>query len=36
VAPSGFNLPEPQAGLPRSPLPPTPSATGFRWDSTGG
>jgi len=35
VAPSGFNLPEPPAGLPRSPLPPTPSATGFRWDSAG-
>jgi L-alanine-DL-glutamate epimerase-like enolase superfamily enzyme len=35
VAPSGFNLPEPQAGLPHSPLPPTPSTTGFRWDSVG-
>jgi hypothetical protein len=32
VAPSGFNLPVPEAGLPSSPLPPTPSATGFRWD----
>jgi L-alanine-DL-glutamate epimerase-like enolase superfamily enzyme len=31
VAPTGFNLPEPPEGLPRSPLPPTPSATGFRW-----
>ena len=35
VAPSGYNLPEPPADLPHSPLPPTPSATGFRWDSTG-
>ena len=32
VAPSGFNLPEPPAGLPESPLPPTPSASGFRWE----
>jgi len=31
VAPSGFNLPEPSAGLPSSPLPPTPAATGFAW-----
>jgi L-alanine-DL-glutamate epimerase-like enolase superfamily enzyme len=31
VAPGGFNDPEPAAGLPVSPLPPTPSATGFRW-----
>jgi L-alanine-DL-glutamate epimerase-like enolase superfamily enzyme len=31
VAPTGFNLPEPVAGLPSSPLPPTPSAVGFRW-----
>ncbi len=35
VAPSGFNLPEPQAGLPRSPLAPAPSAVGFRWNSAG-
>jgi Methylaspartate ammonia-lyase C-terminus len=33
VAPSGFNLPDPPAGLPNSPLPPTPAAVGFRWDS---
>jgi L-alanine-DL-glutamate epimerase-like enolase superfamily enzyme len=32
VAPTGFNLPEPPAGLPHSPLTPTPSAIGFRWD----
>jgi hypothetical protein len=31
VAPSGFNLPEPPAGLPSSPLPPAPAPTGFRW-----
>jgi L-alanine-DL-glutamate epimerase-like enolase superfamily enzyme len=34
VAPSGYNLPEPPAGLPRSPLAPEPSAIGFRWDAT--
>jgi L-alanine-DL-glutamate epimerase-like enolase superfamily enzyme len=31
VAPTGFNLPEPVAGLPPSPLAPMPSAVGFRW-----
>jgi len=31
VAPAGYNDPEPVAGLPVSPLPPTPSAVGFRW-----
>jgi hypothetical protein len=31
VAPTGFNLPEPIAGLPSSPLAPAPSASGFRW-----
>jgi L-alanine-DL-glutamate epimerase-like enolase superfamily enzyme len=31
VAPTGYNLPEPPAGLPPSPLAPTPSARGFRW-----
>lgn len=31
VAPTGFNLPEPTAGLPSSPLAPAPSASGFRW-----
>ena len=32
LAPSGFNENDPPLGLPSSPLPPTPSATGFRWD----
>jgi L-alanine-DL-glutamate epimerase-like enolase superfamily enzyme len=31
VAPSGYNLPEPPAGLARSPLAPAPSLLGFRW-----
>ncbi len=31
VAPTGFNLPDPPAGLPASPLAPAPGATGFRW-----
>jgi hypothetical protein len=31
VAPTGFNLPDTPAGLPSSPLAPTPSASGFRW-----
>jgi L-alanine-DL-glutamate epimerase-like enolase superfamily enzyme len=31
VAPIGFNLPTPAAGLPSSPLPPAPAAAGFRW-----
>jgi L-alanine-DL-glutamate epimerase-like enolase superfamily enzyme len=31
VAPSGYNLPEPPNGLPRSPLAAVPSALGFRW-----
>ncbi len=31
VAPSGYNLPEPPAGLPRSPLAPAPSTLGFQW-----
>jgi L-alanine-DL-glutamate epimerase-like enolase superfamily enzyme len=31
VAPTGFNLPSPPAGLPCSPLTPSPDATGFRW-----
>ena len=33
VAPTGFNLPEPPAGLPRSPLAPATAPLGFRWDS---
>jgi L-alanine-DL-glutamate epimerase-like enolase superfamily enzyme len=32
VAPSGYNLPEPPAGLPASPLAPAPSRTGFVWE----
>jgi hypothetical protein len=31
VAPTGFNLPDPPAGLPPSPLAPAPGADGFRW-----
>jgi hypothetical protein len=31
VAPTGFHSPDPPSGLPSSPLPPLPSATGFRW-----
>jgi hypothetical protein len=31
VAPTGFNLPDPPARLPSSPLAPAPSAVGFRW-----
>ncbi len=32
VAPSAYNEPEPRPGLPQSPLPPAPAATGFRWE----
>ncbi|HXD58465.1 MAG TPA: hypothetical protein VN606_11130 [Thermoleophilaceae bacterium] len=32
VAPSGFNLPDPEPGLPTSPLDPRPAELGFRWD----
>jgi L-alanine-DL-glutamate epimerase-like enolase superfamily enzyme len=31
VAPTGFNLADPPAGLPASPLAPTRSGMGFRW-----
>jgi hypothetical protein len=31
VAPGGFNLPVPAAGLPSSPLAPAPAPLGFRW-----
>ena len=31
VAPGGYNAPEPQPGLPDSPLEPAISPTGFRW-----
>jgi hypothetical protein len=32
IAPVGFNELEPPAGLPASPLSPTPTAVGFRWE----
>jgi L-alanine-DL-glutamate epimerase-like enolase superfamily enzyme len=31
LAPVGFNEPEPQPGLPTSPLPPAAASVGFRW-----
>jgi L-alanine-DL-glutamate epimerase-like enolase superfamily enzyme len=31
VAPSAYNLPDPEPGLPSSPLEPQPAETGFRW-----
>jgi L-alanine-DL-glutamate epimerase-like enolase superfamily enzyme len=36
VAPTGYNLPEPPAGLPDSPLAATPSPLGFRWEAAPG
>ena len=35
LAPGGFNQDDPPPGLPSSPLPPTPSAVGFRWGEAG-
>jgi L-alanine-DL-glutamate epimerase-like enolase superfamily enzyme len=35
VAPSGYNLPEPPAGLPQSPLDSVLSELGFRWGTDG-
>jgi L-alanine-DL-glutamate epimerase-like enolase superfamily enzyme len=32
IAPAGYNDPVPVDGLQASPLPPTPTATGFRWE----
>jgi hypothetical protein len=32
VAPGGYNDNDPPDGLPASPLPPRPAATGFRWE----
>jgi L-alanine-DL-glutamate epimerase-like enolase superfamily enzyme len=32
TSPSGFHVADPPPGLPTSPLPPSPSSTGFRWD----
>jgi hypothetical protein len=34
LAPTGYNLPDPPAGLPRSPLGPPPAGPGFRWEAT--
>jgi len=34
LAPVGYNVDEPAAGLPDSPLMPAPSPTGFRWGVT--
>lgn len=31
LAPSAYNVDDPPPGLPVSPLPPSPSTTGFRW-----
>jgi L-alanine-DL-glutamate epimerase-like enolase superfamily enzyme len=31
TSPTGFHSMDPPPGLPSSPLPPTPAATGFRW-----
>ena len=31
LAPSGFNVDDPEPGLPSSPLPAAPAPTGFRW-----
>ncbi len=31
LAPTGFNVDDPEPGLPSSPLPPAPAALGFRW-----
>ncbi len=31
TSPAGFHVMDPPPGLPTSPLPPAPSATGFRW-----
>ena len=33
LAPSAYNVWPPADRLPSSPLPPRPSATGFRWES---
>ena len=35
VAPGGYNDPQPGPGLPRSPLAPSPSETGFQWAANG-
>jgi L-alanine-DL-glutamate epimerase-like enolase superfamily enzyme len=33
VAPSPYNVPAPEPGLPTSPLEPRPAVTGFRWEA---
>lgn len=33
LAPAGYDAPVPPDGLPESPLPPKPSATGFAWEA---
>jgi L-alanine-DL-glutamate epimerase-like enolase superfamily enzyme len=35
IAPAAYNQNDPPAGLPSSPLPPTPDPIGFRWGSPG-
>ena len=35
TSPTGFHVDDPPPGLPTSPLPPSPAATGFRWDGAG-
>jgi hypothetical protein len=32
LAPAAYNVDDPPAGLPASPLPPAPDTTGFRWN----
>ena len=34
LAPVGYNVEDPPAGLPDSPLAPAPAAVGFRWEET--
>jgi L-alanine-DL-glutamate epimerase-like enolase superfamily enzyme len=33
LAPAAYNVDDPPEGLPASPLPPSPSAVGFRWET---
>jgi L-alanine-DL-glutamate epimerase-like enolase superfamily enzyme len=34
TSPTGFHVADPTPGLPSSPLPPAPAATGFRWQDS--